>query len=99
MKEETTPPSETVRGGDKETSSSQAQQTHAPPPPPPERAQDKEKEKTEKDKSGGKLQTESLPVPVAAVSKMTENYFKMQQILRKTLYSKLNSLTLTLLNT
>ncbi|KAL0819068.1 hypothetical protein ABMA28_008344 [Loxostege sticticalis] len=50
-KEESTPPSEPVR--EKETIAAQTQQQHAPPPPPPERTNDKDKEKPDKDKSGG----------------------------------------------
>lgn len=52
-KEESTPPSEPVR--EKETIAAQTQQQHAPPPPPPERTNDKDKEKPDKDKSGGEL--------------------------------------------
>ncbi|CAG9793446.1 unnamed protein product [Diatraea saccharalis] len=50
---ESTPPSETHRGTEKDTSIAQVPQQHAPPAPPPERTNEKEKEKVDKDKSGG----------------------------------------------
>lgn len=51
VKKEPTPPSDTVN--EKDTGSPQMPQQHVPPPPPPERAVEKEKEKGDKDKSGG----------------------------------------------
>ncbi|XP_068619668.1 inhibitor of growth protein 1 [Battus philenor] len=52
IKEEPLPASESLRSGDKESSTPQTQQQHVQPPPPPERNNDKEKEK-ERDKTGG----------------------------------------------
>lgn len=52
VKEESPQASES-RSIDKDTST-QVQQHHAPPPQTPERSSDKEKEKADKDKSGGK---------------------------------------------
>ncbi|XP_053615556.1 inhibitor of growth protein 2 [Plodia interpunctella] len=51
VKEEPAAPSESHRGGDKDSSPLPA--PHAAPPPPPDRGADKEKEKVDKDKSGG----------------------------------------------
>ncbi|KAL4717389.1 hypothetical protein ACJJTC_017276 [Scirpophaga incertulas] len=50
---ESTPPSESHRSLDKESAVPPIQQQHIPPPPPPERTTEKEKEKVEKDKTGG----------------------------------------------
>lgn len=52
-KEEPAPVQETQRNVEKETVAPVATQQHAPPPPPPERNNEKEKEKVDRDKSGG----------------------------------------------
>ncbi|KAG6461679.1 inhibitor of growth protein 1 [Manduca sexta] len=52
-KDEPAPPQDTVRGVDKEAVTPQTPQPHAPPPPPPEKTAEKDKEKVEKEKSGG----------------------------------------------
>ncbi|XP_026761427.2 inhibitor of growth protein 2 [Galleria mellonella] len=52
-KEEPTTPLETPRTVDKDTSSLQVQPLNVAPPPPPERTNEKEKDKVEREKTGG----------------------------------------------